>query len=211
MHRKVMLCLIVCLTAITIALRVVVVNSGAPVVPETVSKVGERVDLNGSFSGQSIEQTKGLSVTVTQAEIMSKSEYLARYSASGENYTPPPIEHWESGKNVACVTVELYNRDNETGYFALLNWRLVSPDGADAYMMNSNLLMIAEPQFRSTGSAGYAKLNPGKSYALHIPFCRQDKVLLGGLSDFEFKVVSKGRYRLLLTSYPQKKTVEIDM
>lgn len=211
MLRKAVKLGICCLVLLALILRIDIVNQHASVLPESISKVGERVDLDGSFSGQSIEQTEGLGVVVVRAEMMSKEEYLGRYVDRDKSYEEPSSEHWENGKNLVCVTVRLSNRDNSSGYFALLNWRLISPDGTDAYMMNSDLMMASEPLFKSSGSAGYAKLNPGRTYELHIPFCRQEKVILGGLSDYVFKSVPKGRYRLLLTNYPHRKMVEMYM
>ena len=104
-----------CLGAVGVAVlagRIWWINANAFEYPETHHAMGEWVDLDGAFLSYANEATTGYSVSVQDARVMSRREYIERYALA-----PSQVERTEHDaiESVLCLSLGMKNKGSTAG------------------------------------------------------------------------------------------------
>lgn len=157
-----------CLGAIGVAAlagRIWWVNANAFEYPETHHTMGEWIDLDGAFLSYANEATTGYSVSVQDARVMSRREYIERYALA-----PSQVERTEHDdiESVLCLSLGMKNKGSTAGGFLLTEAKLV-PEGAIRAMRYQTDLWATSNKTIDE-STGYISLLEDTEFTTHIPY-----------------------------------------
>lgn len=198
-----------------IAWRIVAVNQNAEQQQTEVYEMNEWVPFEGAFSGYYLEATEGYALRVVSASIMTPRQYLEHFSKQGLDlsqglkgtYKDLTLESMDE-PSVLALGVEVKNEGNKEGYMAALNWKAISVDRPEraltcdwdlwGYVDES---MLEQPSFT---------INPDSEYETHIPLSEESNPrYFETFDDVSRTVLQPGKYQLILTNVPVRKTIEV--
>lgn len=213
--RKIVLVGIICLVMMGIFARILWVNAHAPRLPTETYRVGEWVELSGSYAATNEECTEGYKLRVTGACIMTPREYIDAYHEGGSGDAGQSVE----GKylditpeamdvpSLVVVNLEMVNGDNENGFLLASAWRAVSLGHRElALSVDLDSWSLAEGAL--DGTASFA-LRKDSQYLTHVPFCDQeDPSYLESYGEMRRPMAESGDYELILTNLPVRKVIQ---
>lgn len=184
--------------------------------PLVVHQMGEWVELNGAFLEEaSAENTRGYSLRVADAELLSRNEFVARYSGG----TLGPVEGFDV-PCMCCVTLDVRNEGAQGG-LDLLSMVLIPRRGNEQLVYDDRLYLAGEEKLRSLGGStavfmGYIRTRENTEYTTHIPY------MVRGIyqSSEESNLVARAghleeltdtSYRLYLSNRPIRHVVEVEV
>ncbi|MBR2834555.1 MAG: DUF5028 domain-containing protein [Coriobacteriales bacterium] len=146
------------------------VNANAYRIPVIRHKMGEWVELDGTFLTFNGEHTEGYSLRVDQAEVISYNEYMRRYALEPAEVLHENEEKYDSAC-VPCLTITMKNDNNSDGYFHMFGALLTCVKPVNWYRVNMDMLEETERAYKGKGN-GIAdiSLRPDTEYTLHVPF-----------------------------------------
>lgn len=217
MRRKAIIAAALALLAIVVGIRIRAVNADALVFPVETYSIQQGVALDGAFAEYAVENTKGYTVTVTNARRMSANEYLALYSEDEEaesRYREAEEDSTDfDSKSLVVLDIEIRNDKAETderGYLDSIGWTLTSTEKPSIWPRTASTLFCCSiPQ-----AEGIYKLSikPGTTYTIHVPFSystRREFPAAAGL--YYSPEMEPGEYSLILTKAPARKIVRLSV
>ncbi len=184
------------LILILAAVRIAYVNITA-VKPQTeYYKVNEWVELNGSFFRDSSESTDGYSVKVTDLELISKEDYMAKYKLENSS-----ISTQDSFNYILELTVSILNDNNEIGKVMIGDWMLVGKNSDFVTVMDPQLLMDTDDRIDDYLSS--VTTVAGKEISLKLAF-----PMIGMKTKEEIN--KNAVYKLAVTKYPVRKYIRLE-
>ncbi len=184
------------LILILAAVRIAYVNITA-VKPQTeYYKVNEWVELNGSFFRDSSESTDGYSVKVTDFELISKEDYMAKYKLENSS-----ISTQSSFNYILELTVSILNDNNEIGKVMIGDWMLVGKNSDFVTVMDPQLLMDTDDRIDDYLSS--VTTVAGKEISLKLAF-----PMIGMKTKEEIN--KNAVYKLAVTKYPVRKYIRLE-
>ena len=134
-------------------------------------EMGEWVELDGAFCDMSRENTKGYSMRVSDAQIMSYNEYVEAYA----NDDSQP----EDGLDTPCLAVLTIDIRNEEhvgeGGLNLFEMFLIPARGNFYYIEDAELFLKSEAKLREAGTNGWhVSIKEGTEYQIHLPYILND-------------------------------------
>ena len=146
-----------------LGVRIVQVNADLEAFPRETYQKGEWVPLQGCFQDQITENTDSFSVRILDAELLTFSDFTAKYQAP-EEFMADEL-HTDL---VLDVTFEFRNDNKNTdneGYVELFQYSAAGKN----YLLNpsTSLMKLTVPQLG--GSLGF-RLSPDSSYKFHVPY-----------------------------------------
>ncbi len=184
------------LILILAAVRIAYVNITA-VKPQTeYYKVNEWVELNGSFFRDSSESTDGYSVKVTDFELISKEDYMAKYKLENSS-----ISTQSSFNYILELTVSILNDNNEIGKVMIGDWMLVGKNSDFVTVMDPQLLMDTDDRIDDYLSS--VTTVAGKEISLKLAF-----PMIGMKTEEEIN--KNAEYKLAVTKYPVRKYIRLE-
>jgi hypothetical protein len=197
------------------AARIAWVNINAQDVVEETSAINEQVDLAGCFAEDIDENTDGLSVELTSAEIMSAQEYVDRYAQDDINLLEEDLTYCTvdednvNNNSVLVLGLTFSNTNNEIGYFPAISWRVISHSAQDICIMPDWDIWRYVDQ--SAAEETCFKVRTGTSVTTYIPFCAQAPTgFLQSFLNVERRTLDSDTYSLVLTNSPIRKTIKFE-
>ncbi len=188
--------------AAAFAARVRWVNANAFDYPERRHAVGEWVDLDGAFAVYSAwEDTKGYSLCVQDAQVMSRAEYVERHA-----HDPSGVEATahDDVPSVLCVTLAMRNRGNPAGGIDLYDMALV-PEG-QIRAMRYHTGLWATSNKNVTEDMYSFSLFEDSEYTAQVPY------ILYGEQDEEFRQeIRARRFTFTVSNAPVRNVIDIEI
>ena len=200
---RVVICAISTLVLIMVGMRIAYINSNHETgYPIETFQMGEWVDLDGAFFGDSTENTKGYYIKVSSARLMTCDEYLDAYGKDGFN-----IEDGARDKTVIALEYEIRNESNDSGAILLYMHKLISARKNAYYECDTQLWSASQPQLQ--GAMGFA-LQQDSTYTIIVPFTllRQPNYF-DSYEEMRREVVKDDSFDLVLSNAPVQKIVEV--
>lgn len=174
----------------------------ASTIPIEHFAMNEWVDLSGSFLHSEDQTPNGYSIRITNAELLTPSEYIKNYGAKEE------ATNSEEGQTVVCLEYEIsHEGDGEVG-LVLFEQKLIAASKDLALSYDSELWWKAEPTMKNM--PGTFSLLPDTTFVTHIPFTyTTNPDAFQSYANSPRVEISNGSYELLLSYLPVKKVVDI--
>lgn len=176
------------------------VNGNAFDYPECRYGTGEWVDLDGAFTIYANENTKGYSLCVQDAQVMTRAEYIARYALE-----PSQVEltDYDDVPSVLCVTLAMRNQGNDTGKIHLYNMSLM-PEGEVRSMRYQTDLWATSN--KNIGDATYSfRMLVDSEFTTHIPY-----ILYGHYADDFRHEIRARRFSFVVSNAPVRNIIDFE-
>lgn len=212
MKKKIWMIFIV-LTLISIGIRIYFVNQRADKPRYEYYSLGEWLEYDGSYMLSANENTKGYSVRVLEASLMTYKEYMEKYNFPLDTLVKNYEHVISEGNiddiyniNVIDVKLEFKNDSSEEGYIALSETKIFAENDNISYKISEPLLDLQEPSL--AGGMGYffSLLPNGESVILNVPY-----ILPVYSSGYIGQETEKFPKNLVLTQSPIHKCIELPM
>lgn len=188
--------------AAAFAARVWWVNANAFDYPERRYGVGDWVDLDGAFTVYSAwEDTKGYSLCVQGAQVMSRAEYVERYALD-----PSGVEAtaYDDVPSVLCVTLAMRNRGNPEGGISLYDMALVPKGQIRAMRYHAGLWATSNENVRED-MYSFGLLEDSE-YTAQVPY-----ILYGDPEeDFQHEIRTR-RFAFTVSNAPVRNVIDIEL
>lgn len=188
--------------ALAFSARVWWVNANAFDYPERRYAMGDWVDLDGAFTIYAAwEDTKGYSLCVQDAQVMSRAEYIERYALD-----PASVEAtaYDDVSSVLCVTLAMRNQGNPAGNIHLYDMCLV-PEG-QIRAMRYHTGLWATSNENVTESMYSFSLFENSEYTAQIPY-----ILYGSSEeDFQHEIRAR-RFSFTVSNAPVRNIIDIEL
>lgn len=202
--KRVLVALAVAVAACAVGARIFYVDSTAVGLPVEHYAMGQWVDLDGAFlENASQEDTRGYSVKVKSARVMSYNDYIRQFGTDKS--------HAKDGfntKSVLDLEVELRNNDaDDDGSFFLFGADLV-PARKNNYLIYDRLLWSESEPNQSPNSPG-VRLKKNSEYTTNIPF----QMNLGNKGDDKQPQppLIDTSFELIVSNSPVRKVIDIQV
>jgi len=166
--------------------------------------MNEWVELDGAFLNARSENTKGYSLRVTNAELLSYNGYIEKYGLDKSKKTEGLDE-----PSLICLEIELVNVGNEDGIIFIFECKLI-PDRKNMYYLPGTVLWAqSESLFPDDGSVRGIRVKEDSEYTVHVPY----KININDDIDYtEFKRPVKDRsFELVISNLPVRKVIVITL
>lgn len=212
MKKKIWKILLV-LALMCIGIRIYFVNQRAAQPNYEYYTLGEWLEYDESYMLSANENTKGYSVRVLEASLMSYKEYMEKYNfpldTLVKNYEHVVLEEdIDDIYNLSIIDVkfEFKNDSSEDGYIALSETKIFAEGDNISYKISEPLLDLQEPSL--AGGMGYffSLLPNGESIILNVPY-----ILPVYSSGYIGQETGKSPKSLILTQAPIYKCIEIPL
>ena len=188
--------------AAAFAARVWWINVNAFDYPERRYGMGDWVDLDGAFMVYSAwEDTRGYSLCVQDAQVMSRAEYIERYALD-----PSGVEEtaYDNVPSVLCVTLAMRNQGNPAGGIDLSDMTLV-PEGQIRAMRYQAGLWATSNENVSEDMYSFS-LFEDSEYTAQVPY------ILYGESDEDFQhKIRARRFSFTVSNAPVRNVIDIEL
>ena len=150
-----------------------------------IHTVGDVVELAGSFTDTANENTKGYSVTVESAELLSYEEFMNRFDR--------PLDYLSENSRKSTSTSRLFLFNNSfSQYFAF----------------DSDYFSIANPQIDRKVQG--IRIRPGTEYVIYYPYILEYGPELKSYLDILQPHTTESFY-LQVSMYPVKNLIKVDV
>ncbi len=181
--------------------RVWYVNSNAAQVYEKKYEIGDWVPLEGDYIATKEENTDGYSIQLSEVEVLSYENFMARYNKSTDYLAEKSRHH------VILLTLNIKN-ENSDGYLYLSFFSLLNRYFSCYYNFDSTYEAICEPKINSSYGQASINIQPNSEYTLKVAYT--SSVRADGVS-FLQEEASKGHKTadlyLSISWYPTKKYI----
>ena len=188
------------LAVMLVGLRICQVNADVKQPLVTVYREGEYVPLGEDYFYQEQEKSPGYEVKVISSEMKPFAAFVEEYGQT-EDY----IDEWMRATYVidVKVTIKNTNTDEKIGRgIDLIDTQIQAVN--DTIQVNNALFSLVEPKL--SGQTGF-RVRPGTEFTTHLPFMRP-----GYKDKYESESAFLGKdYYLLLSMYPTKKMIELNL
>lgn len=178
------------------------INANAFDYPERRYGMGDWVDLDGAFMVYSAwEDTRGYSLCVQDAQVMSRAEYIERYALD-----PSDVEAtaYDNVPSVLCVTLAMRNQGNPAGGIDLYDMTLV-PEGQIRAMRYQAGLWATSNENVSEDMYSFS-LFEDSEYTAQVPY------ILYGESDEDFQhKIRARRFSFTVSNAPVRNVIDIEL
>lgn len=162
-------------------------------------EMGEKVDLDGSISYSPTELTKGYSLKVLDAKLVSYNEFIENYATDKET------EYSFDEKSVVVLEVEFTNVENYDGHIDYFGWELVPIQRRDENaIVQFDLLRAYAPHLDN--QFGFM-VYPNTTKKAFVPFGynrgEESKIYGRPITDRDFE--------LTVTRYPIRNIIKIHL
>ncbi len=196
-----------------IVVRVVQVNASAASYPCEAHAIGESIALGGAFSEYKQENTDGYTLTVKDARLMSRDDYLNTYAADPDAYDSSFDA--TDGKSNSLLVLDIAIRndkkvDDEKGYLDSLGWS-VTPDSEKQRWMrvDTPLFNLSVPQLEG---AFQLSVRQGTEFTIHVPFSTRLSEPFPASGAMQYRPELKpGSYQFIVTNVPVRHIVSFEV
>ncbi len=199
-NKKIIIPLIVVFAALY-SFRVWYVNSNAAQVYEKKYEIGDWVPLEGDYIATKGENTDGYSLQLSEVEVLSYEDFMARYNKSTDYLAEKSRHH------VILLTLNIKNESSD-GYLYLSFFTLLNKYFSCYYSFDSTYESICEPKINSGYGQASINIQPNSEYTLKVAYT--SSVRADGVS-FLQEEASKGHKTadlyLSISWYPTKKYI----
>ena len=192
--------IIITVVCALLGLRIYQVNKNVAIAPTESYPEGEYVEIGKNYFWSGVEDNTGYEVKVVSATFKKYADFVSEYGETedylDEDYRPDFVIDLE-------VIVRNDNIDEETGRgFDLVDMRIQSSN--ESFQVHSRLFELLRPDL--SGALNF-RVRPGTEAAIHLPYTRS--ISMDGFESDE-RLFTKNYY-LLLSMYPVKKIIELDI
>lgn len=199
-NKKIVIPLIVVFAALY-SFRVWYVNSNAAQVYEKKYEIGDWVPLEGDYIATKGENTNGYSLQLSEVEVLSYEDFMARYNKSTDYLAEKSRHH------VILLTLNIKNESSD-GYLYLSFFTLLNKYFSCYYSFDSTYESICEPKINSGYGQAFINIQPNSEYTLKVAYTatvRADGVSL--LQEEASKGHKTADLYLNISWYPTKKYI----
>ncbi len=191
--------LLVC--AALIGIRIYNVNKDVELPPVEVYPEGEYVALGDNYFWQENEMSPGYEVKVISSKVITYESFIKEYGAEidylDEGYRPEYIIDLE-------VSVRNNSEDTNDSSRGIDLIQTILESNKRSFQTNSRLLGLCSPNLEN--QVGF-RVRPGTEFHVHLPFTQSPS-----MDPFtSVRELSEEDYYLVLTMYPVKKVIKIDL
>ena len=189
--------------------RIAQVNANALVIPEVVYHMGDTVSLEGAFVGSPVdERTKGYSIRVDAAEVISPNEYASRYGKDPSARLGSPCDDNPCVLDLTMTFTNDGNTDETSGILGYL-WHAVDETRNFDYQLDQFILELSHPELN--GSTKF-RIAPDTSYTAHTPFAGQvTGPYFQGFEDTYYADITSRSFDLIVSNLPEKRIIHITL
>ena len=219
--------------------RIWVINQNQLSIPEEHYAMGEWVDLDGAFLYDYQENTKGYSLRITGAELMTAPEYIDRFGKDVDA-SPSSTEAVDAASNVSasetttaevgptstarglCASGEydddesvlvlhydVKNQGNNAGYIDMVTQWVMSDKKNRFYRCDYDLWQTAEPVM---GEMPVMKLVMDSEHSTAVPFSNtQSRSLFANVNEEKRLQVTDESVHLVVSNAPVRKVIDIEL
>ena len=167
-----------------------------------IHTVGDVVELDGSFTDTATENTKGYSVTVESAELLSYEDFMNRFDR--------PLDYLSenSRKSTVLLKLKYVNQGNETGGVSTSRLFLFNNSFSQYFAFDSDYFSIANPQIDRKVQG--IRIRPGTEYVIYYPYILEYGPELKSYLDILQPHTTESFY-LQVSMYPVKNLIKVDV
>lgn len=223
------------LAAALIGWRIWAINQNHLTIPEEHYSVGEWVDLDGAFLYDNQENTKGYSLRISGAELMTAPEYIDRFGKS-DDADPSSTEavdtagnastsgaedtavaertfntsgEFDDDKSVLVLHYDVKNQGNDSGYIDMVTQWVLSDKKNRFYRCDYDLWQTAESVM---GDMPVMKLVKDSEYSTAVPFSNtQSRSLFANVNEEKRLEVTDESVHLVVSNAPVRKVIDIEL
>ncbi len=219
--------------------RIWAINQNQLSIPEEHYTMGEWVDLDGAFLYDNQENTKGYSLRITGAELMTAPEYIDRFgkdddashssteavdaasnvSASetttaevGPTSTARGLSasgEYDDDESVLVLHYDVKNQGNDSGYIDMVTQWVMSDKKNRFYRCDYDLWQTAEPVM---GETPVMKLVKDSEHSTAVPFSNtQSRSLFANVNEEKRLRVTDENVHLVVSNAPVRKIIDIEL
>lgn len=227
------------LSAALIGWRIWAINQNQLSIPEEHYTMGEWVDLDGAFLYDYQENTKGYSLRITGAELMTAPEYIDRFGKDDDAGSSPtkavgtagnisasetttaevgPAStarglsasgEYDDDESVLVLHYDVKNQGNDAGYIDMVTQWVMSDKKNRFYRCDYDLWQIAEPVM---GEMPVMKLVKDSEYSTAIPFSNtQSRSLFANANEEKRLQITDESVHLVVSNAPVRKIIDIEL
>lgn len=237
---RALLTIAVCaLSAALIGWRIWAINQNQLSIPEEHYTMGEWVDLNGAFLYDNQENTKGYSLRITGAELMTAPEYIDRFgkdddarhssteavdaasNVSASETTTAEVGpastarglsasgEYDDDESVLVLHYGVKNQGNDSGYIDMVTQWVMSDKKNRFYRCDYDLWQTAEPVM---GETPVMKLVKDSEHSTAVPFSNtQSRSLFANVNEEKRLRVTDENVHLVVSNAPVRKIIDIEL
>lgn len=184
-----------------LAARIWWVNANAFDYPEVHYAIGEWVDLDGAFTTYADEGTKGYSLRVSEAEIMTRATYVERYA---EDPSQVAATGYDDVSSILCLTLDMKNTGSDEGGMYIYQMSLI-PEGA-VRAMRYQLDLWCTSNKNLTDSTATISLLKDSEFTVHIPY-----ILYGSTEEAFQQEIDARRFKFIVSNAPTRNIIDIEV
>lgn len=227
------------LAAALIGWRIWAINQNQLSIPEEHYTMGEWVDLDGAFLYDNQENTKGYSLRITGAELMTAPEYIDRYgksddagsspaeavdtagNASANETTTAEVQpastarglsasgEYDDDESVLVLHYDVKNQGSDSGYIDMVTQWIMSDKKNRFYRCDYDLWQTAEPVM---GETPVMKLVKDSEHSTAVPFSNtQSRSLFANVNEEKRLQVTDESVHLVVSNAPVRKIIDIEL
>ncbi len=187
--------------AAALAGRIWWVNANAFDYPEVHYAKGDWVDLDGAYTTYVNEETDGYAMRVSDAQIMTRAEYVEQYAEE-----PLQVEttDYDDVSSVLCLTLDVRNEGNDTGGIYIYQMNLI-PEGAVRAMRYQPELWATSNK-NLTDSVSTISLLKDSQFTVHIPYVLYAK----SSEDFQHEIDAR-RFKFIVSNAPVRNIIDFEV
>lgn len=187
--------------AAALAARIWWVNANAFDYPEAHYAMGEWVDLDGAFTTYADEGTKGYSLRVREAQIMTRAAYIEHYA---EDLSQVATTDYDDVSSILCLTLDMRNTGSDEGGMYIYQMSLI-PEGA-VRAMRYQLDLWCTSNKNLTDSTATISLLKDSEFTVHIPY-----VLYGSTEEAFRQEIEARRFKFIVSNAPTRNIIDIEL
>lgn len=227
------------LAAALIGWRIWAINQNQLSIPEEHYTMGEWVDLDGAFLYDNQENTKGYSLRITGAELMTAPEYIDRFgkdddagsssteavdaasNVSANETTTAEVGpastarglsasgEYDDDESVLVLHYDVKNQGNDAGYIDMVTQWVMSDKKNRFYRCDYDLWQTAEPVM---GETPVMKLTMDSEHSTAVPFSNtQSRSLFANVNEEKRLRVTDESVHLVVSNAPVRKIIDIEL